>query len=648
MIQKAPFKFLDAYQQSDKEVFFGREKETNDLYDALSGVKHLLIYGPSGAGKTSLIECGLRNQFSDADWFALSIRRGDNINAAVFARINEALEEKIIINQKNQLPKDENIGFGYAIEQLFDERFQPVYLLFDQFEELLILGSDDEKQEFFTRLNQLIRYKIPCRIILIMREEFIGHLSEFEALCPSIFKHRFRLEKMRKEKVRTVIYDMLETEKYKDFYTVNNSKALADKILSKLPDKKREIELTHVQVFLSTLWDRAKIEQEKSSVHLPLLQPDLVTEDDDLEAVLNSFLKKQLKELNESYGKNNALEILAVMISERHTKLQLSEQAIQKDLQVNGVQLNQKVPNLLQDLKKRRLIRSQKSGRQTQYEISHDLLALAVGENLTEEIQMRKNAQEVYKVYANQNGYLSQDNLDAIRLYKPYKEYPKELENKIRKSEIYLKEKQEQKLKKAQERAKHEKELRGQAEINAQRAKQRTVIASIITFLAFVAAISAYYFFIKAEKQTVIAKQTTQEALKQTMIAERQTQRVLKQTEFAKQKQQEAETQKKLALVAKRLEEKERKKADSLRLKTEETLADLERQIDITNEKKKALQAEEKKRKEAEIQQKINLAKNYMNNDGYDLALEELMKVKKIAPNTEVKELIRICKSKLK
>ena len=94
MKDQSPFKFLDAYQKEDSHVFFGREKETNDLYEALSGVKHLLVYGPSGAGKTSLIECGLRNQFSDADWFALSIRRGDNINAAVIARINEALEEK--------------------------------------------------------------------------------------------------------------------------------------------------------------------------------------------------------------------------------------------------------------------------------------------------------------------------------------------------------------------------------------------------------------------------------------------------------------------------------------------------------------------------------------------------------------------------
>lgn len=102
----SPFKFLDSYQQADADVFFGREKETQDLYNALSGVKHLLVYGPSGSGKTSLVECGLRNQFSDADWYAITIRKGANINASIFAAINIALIEKIEIDPVTKMPVD--------------------------------------------------------------------------------------------------------------------------------------------------------------------------------------------------------------------------------------------------------------------------------------------------------------------------------------------------------------------------------------------------------------------------------------------------------------------------------------------------------------------------------------------------------------
>jgi AAA+ ATPase superfamily predicted ATPase len=142
-IRKSPFKFLDAYQEEDIDLFYGREEETAALYEALSGVKHLLVYGPSGVGKTSLIECGLRNQFSDADWHAITIRKGDHIVKSVFQELDNALEEKLDIGDFH------NLDFAEAIEQLFGELYQPIYLLFDQFEELFISGTEEEQRDFF-------------------------------------------------------------------------------------------------------------------------------------------------------------------------------------------------------------------------------------------------------------------------------------------------------------------------------------------------------------------------------------------------------------------------------------------------------------------------------------------------------------------
>ena len=48
---KSPFKFLDAYTIEDKDVFFGREKETEALYEMVFETKMLLLYGMSGTGK---------------------------------------------------------------------------------------------------------------------------------------------------------------------------------------------------------------------------------------------------------------------------------------------------------------------------------------------------------------------------------------------------------------------------------------------------------------------------------------------------------------------------------------------------------------------------------------------------------------------
>ncbi|MDX2067167.1 MAG: ATP-binding protein [Haliscomenobacter sp.] len=486
----SPFKFLDAYQQKDQTIFFGREQETNALYHALSGVKHLLVYGPSGAGKSSLIECGLRNQFSDADWFALSIRRGSNVVSSVFARINDCLEEKFQLNPDSSLPLDPDLDFGKMIEQLFAERYQPVYLLFDQFEELLLLGTEEEKKDFFTRLNLLIRYRVPCRVLLIMREEFIGHLSEFEVLCPSIFQYRFRLEKMGRQGVKEVIQKTLDAPEYLPYFSIQDSTVLSEAILARLPDTQREIELTHVQVFLNELWERAQALQTKTNAPVPVMHRDLVQIDDDLERVLSSFLRKQLLALSAQYKQNQPMEVLAAMISERHTKLQMSEESIAQDLQAKGIDIPDLGP-LLRDLVACRILRTLKSGLNLNYEISHDLLASVVGQNLTEEMKLRERARDVYSVYSEKKGHLSLEDLEYLRPYKAYLVYPEPLQAQIEFSEKHWKE----------EQLKQEKEQ----QTRLRQSQLQTRIATGLALFAAVALVFAIvqFFQVKTANNTI-------------------------------------------------------------------------------------------------------------------------------------------------
>ena len=47
----SPFKFLDSYTKEDKDIFFGREQEIEELYQKVFENKTLLVYGVSGIGK---------------------------------------------------------------------------------------------------------------------------------------------------------------------------------------------------------------------------------------------------------------------------------------------------------------------------------------------------------------------------------------------------------------------------------------------------------------------------------------------------------------------------------------------------------------------------------------------------------------------
>ncbi|HKL39174.1 MAG TPA: hypothetical protein VJ894_00775, partial [Cryomorphaceae bacterium] len=59
MAQPTVFKFLDSYTKEDQSVFFGRETETDEIYQRCTFSKTLVVYGRSGTGKTSIIRCGL-------------------------------------------------------------------------------------------------------------------------------------------------------------------------------------------------------------------------------------------------------------------------------------------------------------------------------------------------------------------------------------------------------------------------------------------------------------------------------------------------------------------------------------------------------------------------------------------------------------
>ncbi|AEE50143.1 AAA family ATPase [Haliscomenobacter hydrossis] len=612
----APFKFLDSYEKDELDVFFGRDKDTERLYDALSGVKHLLVYGPSGAGKTSLIECGLRNQFSDADWLAITVRRGHNLISSVFEALNSALRRKFPINPDTRLPKDPEFDFGDAVESLYAEQYKPVYLLFDQFEELLIQADDDEKTQFFTRLNRLIRYKTPCRMLLILREEFIGHFSDYESLCPSIFQHRFRLEKMSRGNVREVISNLLTAPRYSQAFQVKDAEALTNEILKRLPDKQKEIELAHVQVFLSELWDRAA-EHAKNT---PVLSPDLVQEKDNLETVLVSFLEKQRKALDAVYGENVSLELLVAMITERNTKLQVSAVELQQELEHRQIVLKRPLPDLLHDLEQSRIVRTLKSGEQTQYEISHDVLAKVVGENLSEDMKQRRRALEIADVYQSKGGYLSQEDLDLLRPFQSH--LPANMRERMLASEV---------------------ELTRRAKVEVNRNQRRVALLSGLLVVAVIGLGFAWWQYSEAKKQTRIAEAQTKEANRQKLKADKQTQIAETRSAEAKSQADSAKQQRKIAIAQTKEANRQKLEAQKQKQNAEAQKLEAQNALAKANAEAEARTVAEQAKQKIEITRLLSEAETYLRAKLYKNARAKLEAVLIIDPNhVEAKEKLKL------
>src|SRR5476649_2173854 len=239
----ATFKFLDAYSKADKAIFFGRAREVDQLYAMVLKTGITLVYGPSGTGKTSLIQCGLANRFRGSDWLPVFVRRHRDIN--------QSLREEIAACALTAIPQSE--GLQAAIKSLYLDYLRPVYLIFDQFEELFVLGSAEEQAAFIADIAALLRSGVACKVIISLREDYLAMLSGFEEALPSLFDNHLRVEPMNLANLEKVIAGTLDQM----HIGLEGGQDTARKIIGNLSDPRNGVQLSYLQVYLDRLYRRA-------------------------------------------------------------------------------------------------------------------------------------------------------------------------------------------------------------------------------------------------------------------------------------------------------------------------------------------------------------------------------------------------------
>lgn len=321
---KSPFKFLDAYEHEDRNIFFGREQEIIELYDRIFETNIILIYGASGTGKTSLINCGLSNEFQASDWLPIFIRRRNDIM--------DALQEELNCRAKKKMP--DKVSLVERVESLYLDYFKPVYLIFDQFEELFILGTKEEQTQFFEELDKLLQANLRCKVIISMREEYVARLTEYENIVPDLFDNRFRVEKMSGKNLKEVIINTAESHDIE----LRNPQKVVEMIVERLRDKNNQIDLANLQVYLDRLY-RLDVERRGDQKRKIRFDEDLIMKTGDLDNVMGSFLDEQLEAIEQELAKDLnidakgvPIDILFTMVTDNATKKAIEMNEIKAEL----------------------------------------------------------------------------------------------------------------------------------------------------------------------------------------------------------------------------------------------------------------------------------------------------------------------------
>ncbi len=182
------------------QQLFGRDAEVEELSWRAVADRIVVLYSPSGAGKTSLLTAGN----------GLLADLGRRFHTPAVLRVTGSPHQTLAQRLMSQLQAAGN-GDTCEGDTLTDYvgRIQlpaadpPLRLLLviDQFEEVFTCGADVSAQvTFFRELGELLRREgSPVWLIVSMREEYFSWLDPFRHLVPSRLANTFRLDLLTTE-----------------------------------------------------------------------------------------------------------------------------------------------------------------------------------------------------------------------------------------------------------------------------------------------------------------------------------------------------------------------------------------------------------------------------------------------------------------
>ena len=310
-----PYKALNAYLEADKNVFFGREEETERLFQLVRFNCMTVVFGKSGMGKTSLLNAGLFPRLREEDfrpiWIRLNFAKtAPPLKEQIRIAIEDGLAPNAIDKKKVEIESQvENVPSApLSTDETLWEYFRRVthytatrkegkksvtpVLVFDQFEEIFTIGKQHkDRGKFIDELHWLLEDKFPpqvteraleqndqnaktilysnvrsrFKVILSLREDFLPHLNDLKSRIPSIDKTLFRVTHLTGTQARDIIQK--PENGFKEEVTVQSILRIFYKKkeldIATVPEEKLEIEPAFLSLLCYRMYEKGMFKAKK-------------------------------------------------------------------------------------------------------------------------------------------------------------------------------------------------------------------------------------------------------------------------------------------------------------------------------------------------------------------------------------------------
>lgn len=222
-----PFPGLRPYEPDEDHLFFGREKEIDELLRRLRTTRFLSVIGTSGSGKSSLVRSGLIPSLhsgamvkAGSSWRVAIFRPGEDPIGHLAAALNalDVLGTAGELADTNRVLLEatlrrSTLGLVEALRLARTPAGDNLLVVVDQFEELFrfrhsrkIENSRDEAVSFAKLLLEATQQStVPIYVVLTMRSDFIGDCMEYPGLAEAVSAGQYLVPRMTRDELQSAI-----------------------------------------------------------------------------------------------------------------------------------------------------------------------------------------------------------------------------------------------------------------------------------------------------------------------------------------------------------------------------------------------------------------------------------------------------------
>ncbi len=328
-----PYRSLKAFRFADAGILAARDQEIERLVRLITMYRGVLLYGESGAGKSSVVNAGVLPRLAEDGFWPHRVRvqpRPGSEFALEPIFYSDEEDDGFLPSAFVSAARDGRLVLGagdFAAAVSAAAEAAPILLVFDQFEELVTLfpeGSTltDTQAGILQAIVTLLRSRdVPVKLLFAFREDYLASLDPLLKEQPELAHQSLRLVPPPLQCAPEII--RAPFERFPGVYAAELSPPLAHRIAASLAERsdRSDLNLSELQIVCARLWTAENPEA--------LLQF----------RGIGGLLEDHLNEAINSFPSNlraAAISVLSQMVTPRGTRNVISEhdlidQAASKD-----------------------------------------------------------------------------------------------------------------------------------------------------------------------------------------------------------------------------------------------------------------------------------------------------------------------------